>query len=276
MGMIPTRMNPLGWKPKKETGPYWGLIFTAEQANSTVQLTKVGSPADVYLDVSYDDGITWSAYTIGDTITLAAGQQICFAARTGTTNNSFGISDYDYYKFVLSGIISARGDISSIRLKNKHLAKTLTMPDHCYFFMFNGCTALTTAPELPATTLAQQCYQRMFNGCTALTTAPALPATTLKPYCYENMFRGCTSLTTAPTLPAKTLAGSSYSNMFNGCTNLNWVEVGLTSWKGTSSANWLSGVSSTGTFRCPAALGNNSTIGRGTSKCPYVWTVVNI
>ena len=34
--------------------------------------------------------------------------------------------------------------------------------------MFNGCTSLTTAPELPATTLAEYCYRYMFNGCTSL------------------------------------------------------------------------------------------------------------
>ena len=60
----------------------------------------------------------------------------------------------------------------------------------------------------------------MFRGCTSLTTAPALPATTLTEYCYANMFYGCTSLTTAPTLPATTLANNCYATMFWGCTSL--------------------------------------------------------
>ena len=34
--------------------------------------------------------------------------------------------------------------------------------------MFNDCTSLTTAPALPATTLANCCYDFMFNGCTSL------------------------------------------------------------------------------------------------------------
>ena len=34
--------------------------------------------------------------------------------------------------------------------------------------MFNGCTSLTTAPELPASTLVGSCYNRMFYGCTSL------------------------------------------------------------------------------------------------------------
>ena len=34
--------------------------------------------------------------------------------------------------------------------------------------MFNGCTSLTTAPELPATTLVTNCYAAMFNDCSSL------------------------------------------------------------------------------------------------------------
>ena len=88
-----------------------------------------------------------------------------------------------------------------------------------------GCTSLTTAPELPATTLVDNCYYCMFEGCTSLTTAPELPATTLANSCYCSMFYGCTSLTTAPKLEATTLAINCYSNMFNGCTNLKSVTM---------------------------------------------------
>lgn len=86
--------------------------------------------------------------------------------------------------------------------------------------MFNGCVSLTTAPELPAETLADECYMHMFNGCTSLTAAPALKATTLSSFCYINMFEGCTSLTATPELEATTLVLGCYSGMFKGCTNL--------------------------------------------------------
>ena len=95
-----------------------------------------------------------------------------------------------------------------------------TLASHCYNCMFEGCTSLTTAPELPATTLASYCYQYMFNGCTKLTAAPELPATALTSGCYSSMFARCTSLTTAPELPATTLADDCYSDMFDGCTSL--------------------------------------------------------
>jgi hypothetical protein len=95
-----------------------------------------------------------------------------------------------------------------------------TLTEHCYEGMFIGCTSLTTAPELPSTTLAQSCYQGMFNGCSSLTTAPELPATTLAGSCYSSMFNGCRSLTKAPDLPSTTLANECYAWMFSNCTSL--------------------------------------------------------
>ena len=95
-----------------------------------------------------------------------------------------------------------------------------TVADYCYYGMFQNCSSLTTAPKLPATTLASRCYDSMFGGCTSLTTAPELPATTLAYECYNGMFSSCTSLTTAPTLPATTLESDCYRYMFYGCTSL--------------------------------------------------------
>ena len=55
----------------------------------------------------------------------------------------------------------------------------------CYKEMFSNCKFLTTAPELPATTLGNLCYSSMFASCTSLVAAPELPATTLAEDCYE-------------------------------------------------------------------------------------------
>ena len=95
-----------------------------------------------------------------------------------------------------------------------------TLAELCYYSMFHNCTSLTTAPELKAATLAKNCYNSMFYGCTSLTTAPELKATTLAEACYSKMFADCTGLTTAPELKATTLAGYCYSMMFDGCTSL--------------------------------------------------------
>lgn len=97
-----------------------------------------------------------------------------------------------------------------------------TLTHGVYQNMFEGCTSLVNAPALPATDLtgADQCYTAMFKGCTSLLNAPALPAATLDQWCYMEMFSGCTSLVNAPALPATTLATDCYHRMFEGCTSL--------------------------------------------------------
>ena len=94
------------------------------------------------------------------------------------------------------------------------------MANYCFCSLFANCTALTKAPDLPATALVEGCYSSMFTGCTSLIKAPALPATTLATLCYAIMFSGCTALTQAPALPATTLAGGCYVGMFGDCASL--------------------------------------------------------
>ena len=146
-----------------------------------------------------------------------------------------------------------------------------TLTPYCYSYIFQDCTSLTTAPVLPATTLASGCCYYMFYGCTSLTTAPELPATALTESCYNSMFSGCTSLTTAPELPATTLAYSCYVNMFAGCTNLSYIKAMFTTTPGTDyTYSWVSGVAATGTFVKNAAAGWNVS---GNDGIPTGWTV---
>ena len=120
-----------------------------------------------------------------------------------------------------------------------------TLAGNCYDSMFSGCTSLTAAPELKATELAPSCYYNMFYGCTSLTTAPELKATTLEYGCYSSMFSDCTSLTDAPELKATTLAASCYASMFSGCTKLSTVTMLAPSDKISEATdccnNWLAG-----------------------------------
>ena len=120
-----------------------------------------------------------------------------------------------------------------------------TLADDCYFKMFYGCTSLTSAPELKATTLADQCYFAMFSRYTSLTSAPELKATTLADECYSSMFYGCTSLTTAPELKATTLANNCYQYMFSGCTSLTSApELKATTLVGSCYESMFSGCTS--------------------------------
>lgn len=150
-----------------------------------------------------------------------------------------------------------------------------TLATNCYGYMFLSCSSLASAPALPVTALADSCYIGMFERCSSLSSAPKLPATILAANCYRYMFSGCSALKQAPDLPAATLADSCYYQMFKNCANLSAVKCGLTAWNGDATSNWLSGVAATGTFICPEDLGTDETIERGVSRCPAGWTVVN-
>ena len=149
-----------------------------------------------------------------------------------------------------------------------------TLDKNCYSNMFRDCTSLTTAPELPVTTLADSCYEYMFYGCTSLTTAPKLPATTLADKCYRYMFYNCTSLTTAPELSATTLTSNCYFSMFSGCSKLNYIKMLATDISASNClTNWVSNVSSTGTFVKSRKMTSLPTDKNG---IPSGWTVQKV
>ena len=199
--------------------------------------------------------ITGLQYSVnyGEWKTVAANEEVTFGGTNGTlrlrgTNTNGTASAWSGYSTITftdkTVKVACTGDIrtlldwriySTVNTQNAKFSylfydcsvltsapelPATTLADNCYQYMFNGCTSLTSAPELPATKLAGSCYNSMFSGCTSLTSAPELPATTLDDNCYLNMFLGCTGLTSAPELKATTLAGSCYYGMFYGCTSL--------------------------------------------------------
>jgi hypothetical protein len=52
--------------------------------------------------------------------------------------------------------------------------------------MFEGCTSLTTAPELPATSLTVPCCSYMFYNCTSLNYIKMLATNVSGSYCLNN------------------------------------------------------------------------------------------
>ena len=168
----------------------------------------------------------WTVWD-GTTILFADnndGEYVLYLRGTGNTKitgrTANGASDT--YRWVLTGSdIACVGNIENLLdYATVESGQHPTMAEACYVYMFFGCTSLTQAPTLTATTLADYCYCGMFVRCTSLTQAPVLPAITLSKGCYQDMFFGCTSLTQAPTLTATTLADYCYADMFYGCTSL--------------------------------------------------------
>ena len=146
-------------------GPPDYLCFTAEEAGSTVAMKVKGTPTKGQAFEYSTDGTNWSVFTPRTTrITLAnAGDKVYFRGDNITVSES---SSFTYYRFVMSGKIAASGNIMS--LLDKTCQSTTISNTYCYRYMFYNCTSLTTAPALPATTLADYCYGNMFYDCTSL------------------------------------------------------------------------------------------------------------
>ena len=222
--------------------------LTSLEDGNEVAIVKNGTPADVTLEYSVDDGSTWTSYVIGTGISLNTNDFVLFRGN----NSTFSQSSSNYYNINATKTFNASGNIMSLLDKSCQLISldgknfvfnglfknnnklvnisdlslsATTLASNCYSCMFQNCYSLTSAPALPATTLASGCYANMFQGCSSLTQAPELPATTLANNCYTYMFYSCTSLTSAPALPATTLAGSCYTAMFSGCTSLTSAQA---------------------------------------------------
>ena len=168
--------------------------------------------------VEWTDGV--QPWAVWDGSTLTASDGVLYLR--GTNNTHFASSTSSYTQFSLTGIvISCRGNIETLLdYDTVAIGQHPVMDNYCFCRLFYGCTALATAPALPATDLSEYCYYMMFYGCGSLISAPTLPATTLKRGCYNTMFYNCYNLTSAPALPATTLAVNCYYHMFYLCKGL--------------------------------------------------------
>ena len=185
------------------------LTLRATQDGSTVKLTKYGSPTGDF-QTSRDGGNTWSDYTLDTVITLNTGDEVSFRAKADRSAQS----DSNYFYFRMEGKIEAWHNVMSM-IRTNDFATYKSVVDYAFSRLFWGCSSLTKAPALPATTLADSCYWDMFSSCLSLTKAPELPATALAVDCYYGMFRSCGSLVKAPELSATTLARRCFNHMFN-------------------------------------------------------------
>ena len=226
--------------------PY--VTFKAEQPQ-TFKMTAKGGYEITGLQYSVNYG-EWKTVAANEEVTFGGTNGTLRLRGTNTNGTASAWSGYSTITFTDKTVkVACTGDIrtlldwriySTVNTQNAKFSylfydcsvltsapelPATTLADNCYQYMFNGCTSLTSAPELPATKLAGSCYYGMFYGCTSLTAAPELKATTLEKYCYNRMFKGCTSLTAAPKLKATTLAYYCYYDMFSGCTKLSTVTM---------------------------------------------------
>ena len=202
---------------KTEECPTPYVTFTAE-GKQTFKMTVQNGYEISELEYSVNNG---------DWATVKADTEVPFGGENGNLRlrgtNIKGTADgFDWYSTITftdpTVDVACIGDIRT--LLDWRIYNIVETNNAMFCSLFNGCSVLTSAPELPATTLENSCYRDMFRSCTKLTSAPELPATTLADFCYYGMFEKCTNLTSAPELPANTLKLNCYNYMFSGCTNL--------------------------------------------------------
>ena len=99
------------------------------------------------------------------------------------TNTKF----YSTIAFINDNVnVACTGDIRTLLDWEKY--KTVDTQKARFCWLFHYCGVLTSAPELPATTLADYCYYNMFDNCKKLSTVTMLaPSGQIT---YSNAFTG--------------------------------------------------------------------------------------
>ena len=231
--LVKTGTSLIGSKHSGSSGgtgtPSTSWLTFSSPNNFTIETSDSGKTWDGTLEYSTDT-FTWSTWDGSSVSALSDGGEYALYFRgIGNTIIARGGAEEDLHTWIITGTnVQCHGNIESLLdYATVEAGNHPSMGNGCYCGMFYGCASLTTAPALPATTLAPRCYENMFYACASLTTAPALPATTLAPRCYFSMFYACTSLKFSatqtgdytqayrvPTSGTGTIASEALNNMF--------------------------------------------------------------
>ena len=228
-----------GGKTEECPTPY--ITFKAKEAQ-TFKMTTTGTYEINGLEYSLNGGDWKTVVAGGEGVTFGGANGDLRLRGTNPNGTANDEANYSTITFTNPNVnVACTGNI--LTLLDWRIYNIVETNNARFCCLFENCSVLTSAPELPATTLTYCCYQGMFWSCTNLTSAPVLPATTLAYGCYNGMFRECTNLTSAPELPATTLANNCYKYMFLGCTKLSTVKMlapdsEITS-KSDCVSNWL-------------------------------------
>ena len=191
------------------TLPYLSFIGNEDFTLKTYNTTKNW---DGTLEYSTDT-TTWNTWD--GTAISSAGSKL-YLRGTGNTKIAGGSS----YRFVFTGTdalkIACEGNIENLLdYKTVSAGGHPTMARYCYVSVFNGCTSLTTVPELPATMLADYCYAWMFDGCTKI------KFSTIQTGEYQTEYRIPTSGTGTTATDALTDMFRSTGGTFTGTPSIN-------------------------------------------------------
>lgn len=172
-------LDPLKVEISTDNGGTWTEITAPGQAavldEGDKLLIRGKNEVYGYYDTNLDDYCEncnfWAdspCYVYGNIMSLVGGDDF---ARLRKVKECAFVSFFLDYDGQLEPWILSKED-------EELLLPATTLANSCYYYMFTGCTNLTTAPELPATTLASNCYVSMFNGCSNLSYIKAMFTTT--------------------------------------------------------------------------------------------------
>lgn len=241
--------------PKNDTYTWYvnvaALRFTAEDGGATIKLNKYGKPTNVTLQYSLNNAISWDDLVFGEEIYVAKGQNIYIQAKNDA--NAFSTSESDYYQFVINGMMSVSGDVTTLYKTSGNIS---SIPNYAFYKLFSGCTGLKNLPTItrPNIPVGEYSHAYMFENCTSILEAPDSLSLTLSEGCYKGTFKGCAKIEVAPVLPAKNLDNNCYEELFANCSLLQEISVDFNNWHTNATKNWVNGVSSTGIFMCPESL----------------------
>lgn len=181
--------------------PY--VTFSAKEAQEVTLKDDLELYVPISMEYSTDYGKHWSTFSVNKAYAFGHSSRLMLR---GNNPQGTAIPEPGHYETIepstfsfTDGVkVACSGDIRT--LVNKEDYEKAGTKGVRYTSLFNGCSQLTSAPELPATELEEKCYAWMFQGCTSLTQAPLLPAKKLTSHCYSYMFVGCSSLTSVTML----------------------------------------------------------------------------
>ena len=145
---------------------------------------KFGGTSSTPTTYSLDGGETWTSLNNNtDSPTVTRGNKIMWKATlTPKTSSPYGIGI-----FISSAKFDVEGNPMSLLFGDEFKGKTsLEGKDYAFERLFSANTNVVSAENmsLPATAITYCCCADMFYGCTSLTDAPQLLATTLAESCY--------------------------------------------------------------------------------------------
>jgi len=191
---VPYYLNTIS---SKNTDPLTDkyLKLTAIDAGE-ICINKTGTVNATLEYMSADIPIMWNDVEYGQNIPLTKGEGIYLRAKGENGKNAtLNEGERNYLTFTSNMDVKASQNIMSLLDASCELKE---VPAYAFYKLFDGCSHLTKAPDLPAVTLHSNSYEYMFRGCTKLTTIPDMSQVRLpNDDCYwacRFMFSDCSSL----------------------------------------------------------------------------------